>query len=161
MSDQSAPPVKIVASDVPPRIGSAAYPESLRAVAAGRAKASLGDVFGLSQFGVHLTELAPGASTAHRHWHESEDEFVFVLEGTATLVTEAGEVELKAGECAGFPAGRPDGHALGNRTDRPVRLLEIGSRHADETAHYPDVDLHAEKRDGVLRFFKKDGTPYA
>ncbi|MEQ8601830.1 MAG: cupin domain-containing protein [Marivibrio sp.] len=160
MSDSSEKPLKIDSAAVTPRVGSAAYPEAFRALCDGRAKASLGDVFGLTQFGVHLTELAPGAWTALRHWHETEDEFVFVLEGTATLATDAGEVELQAGECAGFRSGRPDGHAVGNRTDRPLRLLEIGSRHRDEVAHYPDVDLHAVRRDGVLRFFKKDGRPY-
>lgn len=160
MNHSSRNPVKIDAHAVTPVHGSKGYPAGLREIADGRAKAALGDLFGLSQFGVNLTELAPGAWTAHRHWHEQEDEFVFVLEGTATLVTDAGEVELRAGECAGFPAGRPDGHAVVNRTDKPVRLLEIGARRRDEVAHYPDVDLHAVRRDGVLRFYKKDGTPY-
>ena len=161
MSDSSAIPTSLDPETIEPRHGTTAYPPPFRAVCEGRAKRALGSVFALTQFGVNMTELAPGAATAQRHWHEREDEFVFILDGTATLVTDAGETELAAGTCAGFPAGRADGHMIVNRGTTPVRLLEIGSRAAEEVGHYPDIDLRMEKRDGAMRFTSKDGTPYA
>ena len=160
MSVSSSIPTILDPDTLEARHGSAAYPEPFRSICEGRAKRALGDVFGLDQFGVNLTELAPGAASAQRHWHEAEDEFVYILEGTATLVTDAGETELPAGTCAGFPAGRADGHMIVNRTDRPVRLLEVGTRAADETGHYPDIDLHLERRAGENRFTRKDGSDY-
>lgn len=160
MSDPSAPPVKLDPSEIAPRVGSNLYPEAFRAHCAGRLKRALGDAFALSQFGVNLTELPPGAATAHRHWHAAEDEFVFVLAGEAVLVTEAGETPIRAGECAGFPAGRADGHMIVNRSDAPARLLEIGGRSSGDAAFYPDIDLACRKQGGAMRFFRKDGTPY-
>lgn len=160
MADATDIPLKLDPETLAPRVGTTAYPEPFRALCDGRAKRALGNVFGLDQFGVNLTELAPGAATAQRHWHAREDEFVYVLAGIATLVTEAGETELHPGECAGFKAGRADGHMIVNRGREPVRLLEIGSRLADEDADYPDIDLRMEKRGGTMRFLHKDGTPY-
>src|SRR5205085_10532375 len=108
----------------------------------------LGDVFGLSQFGVNLTELPPGAWLSHRHWHEREDEFVYVLTGEVVLIDDHGEHVLKAGMCAGFKAGVANGHHLINRSDRPAHILEIGSRAPDEHAHYSEANLDAVRRDG-------------
>ena len=148
-------------AEVEPRIGSS-YPEPLRARVQGRIKRALGDLFGLDQFGVNLTELAPGASSALRHWHSDEDEFVYVLEGEVTLITDASEEVLRPGDCVGFKAGVVDGHHLTNRTDRPVRYLEVGSRRLDaDRVVYPDDDLEARPDgSGRRRMVHKDGTPY-
>lgn len=141
------------------RTGSA-YPDTFQAVSEGREKQALGNVAGLTQFGVNLTRLKPGAASALRHWHVEEDEFIYVLEGEATLITDAGEQVLGPGMAAGFPAGTEDGHHLVNNSQADVLYLEIGSRHPAEQAHYPDVDLHMRREDGEIRFFRKDGTPY-
>ena len=126
----------------------------------GRIKRALTDALGLSQFGVNLTTLEPGAMCSLRHWHAKEDECVYVLEGELVLVTDDGERTLKPGMAAGFPAGEANGHHLVNRSAAPATYLEIGTRAKDEDATYPDVDLRGEKRDGVFRFFKKSGGPY-
>lgn len=136
------------------------YPPPFNEGFEGREKKALGDAAGLTQFGVNLVTLDPGAMSSQRHWHEREDEFIFVLEGEVTLVTEAGETPLAPGMAAGFRAGEPDGHHLVNRTGAPVRYLEVGSRYADETAHYPDIDLEATKEQGRFRFTRKSGEPY-
>lgn len=136
------------------------YPAPLAQGFAGRVRRRLGDAVGLTQFGVNLTTLAPGAMSAHRHWHAREDEFIYVLCGELVLVTDEGERTLSASMAAGFPAGDGNGHHLINRSDEPATYLEIGTRSPDEVAHYPDVDLVAEKRAGVLVFLRKDGTPY-
>ncbi len=133
------------------------YPEPFRAMVAGRHKRALGDPLGLTDFGVNLTRLEPGAASAHRHWHTREDEFVYILEGELVLVTDAGEQLLRPGMCAGFPKGRPDGHHLVNRGDRPAVYLEIGSRHPEDEAFYPGIDLRALPG---RRFTHADGTPY-
>jgi uncharacterized cupin superfamily protein len=138
------------------------YPEAFKARLGGRSKRKLGDPFGLDQFGVNLTELAPGAMSALRHWHTHEDEFVYILEGEVTLITDAGDEVLRPGDCMGFKAGVRDGHHLVNRTPRPVRYIEVGSRRpgSDEVS-YPDDDIEV-RPDGTVkrRFFRKDGTPY-
>ena len=127
---------------------------------AGRTKRLLGDVFGLRNFGVNLTRLAPGAQSALLHRHSRQDEFVFILEGEPTLVTDRGEVRLAPGRCAGFPAGGP-AHHLVNRSERDVLYLEIGDRTAGDDAVYPDDDLKALlSPDGRWAFTHKDGTPY-
>ncbi len=145
---------------VEPRTGSA-YPAPHDAVVRGRAKRSLTAALGLTQFGVNVTELAPGASSALRHWHSHEDEFVFVLEGQPTLVTNAGEQLLQAGHCAGFPAGAADGHHLVNRTSQVVRVIEVGTRDDRDEANYPDVDLRCApgRYSNKATYTKKDGTP--
>jgi uncharacterized cupin superfamily protein len=148
------------AAEVKPRVGTN-YPEEFRVRIAGRAKRALGDLFGLDQFGVNLTELAPGAQSALRHWHSHEDELVYILEGEITLITDAGEEVLRPGDVAGFKAGVADGHHLVNRTERPVRYLEVGSRRIEvDRAVYPDDDL-AVQPDGTgkRRMTRKDGTP--
>ena len=138
------------------------YPEPYRSRVAGRHKRRLGDAAGLKNFGVNLTTLDPGAQSSMRHWHEKQDEFVFVLEGEATLVTNAGRQKLGPGMCAGFPAGRADGHQLVNETDRPVVYLEIGDRTPGDSATYADadVDLTVDLVDGKWVFSHRDGRPY-
>lgn len=145
---------------VPARARASNYPEPFAARMAGRLKQPLGDLFGLKSFGVNLTRLAPGAVTALRHAHSRQDEFVYVLEGEPTLVTDAGETALRPGMCAGFPAGAGNAHHLVNRTDREVVLLEVGDRSLDDAIAYPDDDLVAERHEGGWRFARKDGTPY-
>ncbi|TMB22020.1 MAG: cupin domain-containing protein [Deltaproteobacteria bacterium] len=141
---------------VPEQTGSA-YPPPLDAPCRGRAKRALGDAVGLTHFGVNLRRLGPDAWSAQRHWHTREDEFVYVLEGEVTLITDAGEQTLGPGMAAGFPAGVADGHHLVNRTDRPALYLEVGDRSLDDEVHYPDADLFVSRRRGVLH---KSGEPY-
>ena len=148
---------KIDINNIEPRRGSG-YPPPLDAICRGRSKRALAAAGGLSQFGVNLTTLPPGQATAQRHWHTGEDEFVYVLEGEAVLIDDAGETPMGPGEAAAFPAGDNNGHHLVNRSDAPVLLLEVGARAARDAAHYPDVDLYAEKRSGAYVFTRKDGT---
>jgi uncharacterized cupin superfamily protein len=137
------------------------YPEPYRSRVLPRAKRQLGKALGLQQFGVNLTTLPPGKESSMRHWHTREEEFVYVLEGEVVLVTDAGEQLLRAGCCAGFPAGSGDGHQLVNRSDRPAVYLEVGTRDDDaDEVHYPDVDLHYDPRVRRGAFTRKDGTPY-
>jgi uncharacterized cupin superfamily protein len=145
---------------VPPRRGSS-YPELFRDQVEGRTKRALGDAVGLSQFGVNLVELPPGCWSAQRHWHTHEDEFVYVLDGELILVTDAGEQVLRPGMAAGFPAGKPDGHHLINRTDRPAAYLEVGTRREDvDEVDYPDIDMAVRQTADGQRFVKKAGEPY-
>lgn len=151
---------RIVKSDaLEPRRGSG-YPHPYHEQLEGRLKRALGDAVGLTQFGVNLVTLEPGAQSSQRHWHEKEDELVYILEGEATLVTDEGEQTLHPGMVAGFPAGERNGHMLVNKTDAPVVYMEIGSRAPDERAEYPDVDMKAHKVDGKWVFTRSDGTPY-
>ena len=136
------------------------YPAEFADGFAGRSKRALGDAGGLTQFGVNLTTLEPEAKSALRHWHASEDEFIYVVAGEVTLVTEAGEEVLSAGMAAAFAAGDPDGHQLVNRGTAPAMYLEIGTRAADDTVVYPDVDLRLEKRAGQRTFLRNTGEPY-
>jgi uncharacterized cupin superfamily protein len=151
---------KIDIKAIPVRTGSA-YPRPLRGLVEGRARQALGDAGGLTQFGVNLTRLKPGAASAHRHWHEVEDELVYVLEGELVLVEDEGETVLKAGEAAAFKAGVANGHHLVNKSTRDALLLEIGTRSPRERAHYSDVDLLAEKGAEGYRFTHKSGEPYS
>jgi uncharacterized cupin superfamily protein len=134
------------------------YPPPHDKVVTGRSRKRLGNAVGLDQFGVNLTTLKPGASSALRHWHEKEDEFVFMLEGEVVLVENEGETTLRPGDAAGFKAGVANGHHLVNRSDRDALYLEIGSRLADERAHYSDVDLAVARIDGAYRYTRKDGS---
>jgi uncharacterized cupin superfamily protein len=152
-----AEPVR--AMDVSARTGTI-YPQPYAAALTGRSKRTLGDLFGLSQFGVNLTVLAPGAASSERHWHETEDEFVYILEGEVTLIDEAGEHRLTAGMCAGFKAGVSDAHKLVNRSGQPAVILEVGTRSEGDRVHYPEADMLAVKSGGKFRITRKDGTPY-
>jgi uncharacterized cupin superfamily protein len=137
------------------------YPDEFKHVCIGRAKAALGNVAGLTQFGVNLTRLKPGAASALRHWHHNEDEFVYVLDGELVLIEDGSEVVLRPGDAAGFKAGVPNGHQLINRTDRDAVYLEVGTRAASERAEYPDVDLvFIRNQDGTMRQTHKSGEPY-
>jgi uncharacterized cupin superfamily protein len=136
------------------------YPTPHRSVTEGREKAALGNVAGLTQFGVNLTRLKPGAASALRHWHEQEDEFIYVLEGELVLIEDGGETLLGPGDCAGFKAGVPNGHHLVNKSRRDVLYLEIGTRAGTERGHYPDVDLVMERDEHGMRFLRRSGEPY-
>ena len=136
------------------------YPQPYTSITDGREKAALGNVAGLTQFGVNLTRLKPGAASALRHWHEQEDEFVYVLEGEITLIEDTGETVLRPGDCAGFKAGVRNGHHLVNKSQRDALYLEIGTRAAAERGHYPDVDLIFERDQNGMRFLHKSGVPY-
>jgi uncharacterized cupin superfamily protein len=135
------------------------YPAPFDQPCAARYRRCLGDAAGLTHFGVNLTRLPAGAWSAQRHWHTAEDEFVFVVEGELVLVTDSGEETLRAGECAGFKAGVPDGHHLQNRSDRDALFLEVGSRRPDDDeVEYPDIDLKALK--GRAGYAHDNGEPY-
>jgi uncharacterized cupin superfamily protein len=136
------------------------YPAALAGPCAARRKRALGDAAGLSHFGVNLVELPPGTWSALRHWHEKEDEFVFVLEGEITLVTEGGEQVLGPGLAAGFPAGRADGHHLINRGSTTAVYLEVGDRAAAETVDYPDSDMRLARRGAERILTRRNGDPY-
>jgi uncharacterized cupin superfamily protein len=154
-------PVAIIASEVQPRVRASVYPEPFAARVAGRTKRALGDAFGLTNFGVNLTSLRPGACSALRHAHQTQDEFVYVLTGTPVLITDQGEIELRAGMCAGFKAGSGNAHHLVNRSDEDVVYLEVGDRTPGDSVTYPDDDLVAVfGGDGKWQFLRKDGTRY-
>jgi uncharacterized cupin superfamily protein len=153
-------PLALAAADVPTRTKPSNYPEPFFSRMARREKRQLGDPFGLTNFGVNLTRLDPGGESALLHRHSRQDEFVYILEGTPTLVADAGETTLAPGMCAGFPAGGI-AHQLVNRTDAPVLYLEIGDRTPGDEGSYPADDLAAVLGpDGRWIFARKDGTPY-
>lgn len=153
-------PSAVRALDVAPRVKPSTYPEPFFCRMAGREKRQLGDLFGLGNFGVNLTRLAPGGESALLHRHTRQDEFVYILEGSPTLVTEEGETELSPGMCAGFPAGG-SAHQLVNRTVVDVLYLEIGDRTPGDAASYPRDDIQASLGpDGQWLFTHKDGSPY-
>jgi uncharacterized cupin superfamily protein len=147
-----------------PEVHGSGYPEPFKSRMGDRVKRRLGEAFGLTQFGVNLVVLGPGGQSALRHWHLLEDEFMYLLEGELVLVTNAGEQVIRAGDCAGYKAGEPDGHHLINRSDQPARYLEIGSRREGEVAFYPDDDLalawRTESGKAALKPAHKDGQPY-
>lgn len=126
----------------------------------GRYKRALTETLGLTQFGVNMTTLDPGAKSSQRHWHTTEDEFIYVVSGAITLVTNDGRRTLTAGMMAAFPRGDDDGHHLLNLSAEPATYLEIGTRAPDDDVTYPDIDMVGEKRDGRYRFLRKTGEPY-
>jgi uncharacterized cupin superfamily protein len=146
--------------DVPERTGSS-YPEPFKPRVAGRIKQRLGDATGLKNFGVNLVKLEPGSQSALRHWHLRQDEFIYVLEGELTLVTNAGAQVLTAGMAAGFPAGEADGHHLINHTETIAVYLEVGDRTPNDEVDYPDDDLIAQFSSNGWLFTHQDGTPYS
>lgn len=150
----------VQASQAPLRDKPSNYPEPFASMMAGRQKRPLGDLFGLRNFGVNLTHLAPGARSALRHGHSRQDEFIYVLQGHPSLLTDAGRTRLSPGDCAGFAAGTGDAHCLLNETADEVIYLEVGDRSAGDEAHYPDDDLRAERVGQVWRFLHRDGRPY-
>jgi uncharacterized cupin superfamily protein len=159
--NEDTKPVAIPALEVAPRAQASVYPERFAARMAGRQKRALGDYFGLANFGVNLTRLAPGGMSALRHTHSAQDEFIYVLQGKATLVTDGGEVELVPGMCAGFKAGEGNAHQLVNRGIDDVLYLEVGDRTPGDSVVYPDDDIVGGfDASGKRRFTRKDGTPY-
>ncbi len=158
---QPSQPVFVKASDVPKRVKPSVYPTPFSSRVNGRDKHPLGDIFGLSNFGVNLTKLSPGSSSALRHAHSKQDEFIFVLEGTPTLCTDEGKTVLSPGMCAGFKASTGNAHCLINESSDPVVYLEIGDRTSGDQVTYPDDDLMAILVEGGWVFSHKDGTPYA
>jgi len=147
-----------IASEAPART-STNYPFPFVSRVAGRRKQALGDLFGLSSFGVNLVALAPGSQSSLRHRHFVQDEFVYLLEGEAVLVHDGGEAILRAGMCAGFPHGGTAHHLI-NRSDSPAIFLEIGDRLPGDGAEYPDDDLAAHRSEAGWRFTRKNGEPH-
>jgi uncharacterized cupin superfamily protein len=149
------------AIDVPVLSRKTIYPAPLSAQVEGRMKHRLGDHFGLTNFGINLTELEPGAVSALFHYHTKQDEFIFVVSGNPTLVLGDKEFALKAGDCCGFKAGTGVGHQLINRSNEKVLYLEIGARAAGDYAEYPRDDLKfTQLETGAWILTRKDGTPY-
>ena len=137
------------------------YPKEFQAFVKGRSRKKLGDVAGLTNFGVNLVELEPGSYSSVRHWHSKQDEFIYVLEGEITLMSDRGEQLLHAGDCAGFPAGEANGHHLQNRADSIAIYLEIGDRSQGDKVTYPDADLLAQDSSKGWVFTRKNGVPYS
>lgn len=151
----------IRAEDVEARKGETIYPRQFASVVAGRTKRKLGDAFGLTNFGINLTHLDPGAASALCHWHSVQDEFAYVLEGVATVVFGDTEYQLLPGDCIGFKAGTGIAHQVVNRTDEPVTYIEVGDRSPGEKGEYSEADLTFKfGTDGSLMAVHKDGTPY-
>lgn len=140
------------------KVGSG-YPAPFDKPCLDRARKALGDAGGLTQFGVNLMTLSPGAWSSQRHWHSHEDEFIRIIEGEVVLVEDGGETIMKEGDCAAFPAGAANGHHMRNRSDKDAVILEVGTRNPERDAtDYPDIDMRYEPRKGYVR---RDGTPYA
>lgn len=156
----SSRPVAMEASTVAPRVKSSNYPEPFFSRMAKRDKRPLGTPFGLVNFGVNLTRLSSGGESALRHAHTMQDEFIYVLEGEPTLITDAGETPLKPGMCAGFKAGTGNAHCLVNQTKRDVVYLEVGDRTPGDSVTYPVDDIAITSVDGQWKWTHKDGTPY-
>jgi uncharacterized cupin superfamily protein len=136
------------------------YPEEFRRAVAGRERKRLGNAVGLDQYGVNLCRLKPGAASSQRHWHQHEDEFVYMLEGEVVLAEDDGETILRAGDAAGWKAGVANGHRLINRSSGDAVFIEIGTRSPVEMVDYPDIDMRAERDGKRQRYVHKDGAPY-
>ena len=137
------------------------YPDPFWEPIVGRARQRLGNAVGLSQFGVNLTTLKPGAWSSQRHWHRNEDEFVYVLKGEIVLCEDHhSETVLKAGDAAGFKANSGNGHCLINRSEQAAVYIEVGTRAANETTVYSDIDMRLERDKTGLRYLHKTGQPY-
>ena len=157
MSDN--PKLPAIAPQAVPAQREVDYPEPFRVGVENRLRRRLGDAAGLKNFGVNLVTLLPGGWSSQRHWHRNEDEFVWVVEGELTLITDAGEQALGAGMAAGFPAGVPDGHHLVNRSDAPATYLEIGDCAETEEAVFPDIDLSYRHTPDGFSFTNRAGEP--
>jgi uncharacterized cupin superfamily protein len=153
-------PIAVVAAEVPARSKPSNYPAPFQWRVAGRQKRALGDVFGLANFGVNLTRLAPNAVSALRHSHTRQDEFVYILQGHPTLHTDEGPTHLAPGMCAGFKAGTGNAHHLANETAEDVVYLEIGDRTPGDEGTYPDDDLMAVLVEGKWRYVRKNGASF-
>ncbi len=156
----SSYPVALRANDAPPKAKLSNYPEPFASRMASREKRPLGDIFGLTNFGVNLTRLESGAVSSLRHAHTKQDEFIYILQGNPTLHTDSGRIKLSPGMCAGFKAGSGDAHCLINETEEEVLYLEVGDRTPGDEGTYPDDDLQALMVGGRWQFAHKDGSPY-
>ena len=136
------------------------YPPPFDAPCRSRERTKLGDPAGLTQFGVNLLRLPPGAWSSQRHWHTGGDEFVYVLSGEVVLVTDSGEEVLRAGDAAGFPAQDSNGHCLQNRSGEEAQVLEVGTRVPGDSAYYSDIDMVAPAGGKPAIYTRRDGTPY-
>ena len=136
------------------------YPSPFDEPCRARQRTKLGDAAGLSQYGVNLLRLPPGAWSSQRHWHTAGDEFVYVLSGEVVLVTDAGDEILRAGDAAGFKAGDRNGHCLQNRSGSDVQVIEIGTRIEGDTTYYPDIDMVAPAGGKPSIYTHRDGSPY-
>jgi uncharacterized cupin superfamily protein len=150
---------KIDLSTVPETSGSG-YPAPFRDLVIGRHSRPVGEAGGLTQFGVKLVRLEPGAASSQRHWHEAEDEFVYMLEGELVLIESNGETAMAPGDAAAFPAGVANGHHLINRTSRDATFLVVGTRASRERCHYPDIDLMFVADDVGERYTNRSGDAY-
>ncbi|OCQ92753.1 cupin [Nostoc sp. MBR 210] len=151
----------IINPDNVPSRSTSIYPEKFRPRVAGRVKKALGNAAGLKNYGVNLVTLAPGSSSSLRHWHTRQDEFIYIIEGEITLVTNEGEQILTPGMMAGFPAGEENGHQLVNNSEQIVVYLEVGDRTPDDEAYYPEDDLVAKNGvNGERIFTTRDGILY-
>ena len=139
---------------------STGYPPPFNKVVEGRSRKRLGRAAGLTHFGVNICTLKPGAASSQRHWHENEDEFVYVLEGEVVLREDGGETVLKPGDAAAWKAGVPNGHCLINRSDRDAVFIEVGTRASTERAHYSEIDMMVVRDEKGARYTKKNGEPY-
>jgi uncharacterized cupin superfamily protein len=139
---------------------SSKYPARFRAAVEGRQRKRIGNAVGLDQFGVNICTLKPGASSSLRHWHQNEDELVYVLEGEVVLCEDGGETVLRAGDAAGWKAGVANGHCLINRTQHDATFIEVGTRAKSECACYPDIDLVVNRDGKDARYTRKSGEPY-
>jgi len=150
---------KVDIAKVPVKSGSF-YPAPFQAEHMARHKQALGDAVGLTQFGVNITRIGPGAASSLRHYHEQEDEFIYMLEGELVLIENDGEVVLKPGDAAGFKAGSGNAHRLVNRSDKDAVYFEVGTRSPHDRVHYPDVDLRLERDTNGRRYLHKSGEPW-
>lgn len=151
---------KIDMGSVPVRTGTI-YPEPYAGMMAGRSSLRLGEAAGLTQFGVNLVRLEPGARSSLRHWHMAEDEFVMVLTGACVMEQDEGDIPMQPGDCAGWRAGDTNGHAFRNDSDQPATFLVVGTKAAREVATYSDEDFRIEIEGGKARFTYRDGTDWA
>ena len=150
---------KIDVSKIPDDIATG-YPPPYNKVVEGRSRKRLARAAGLTQYGVNICTLKPGAASSQRHWHENEDELVFVLEGEVVLCEDDGETVLKPGDAAAWKAGVANGHCLVNRSNRDAVFIEVGSRAARERAHYSDIDMKVERDDKGMHYTRKNGEPF-
>lgn len=157
--DPAAPARRVLRAGSVVAVTGSNYPEGFNDLGTYEAF-PISDEGGLTQFGAFTETLMPGARSSQRHWHAAEDEFLLVLDGIVTLIEDNGPQDLYPGMAAGWPAGVPNAHALWNRGDSPVTYLIIGTRLAEDACHYPDIDLHYTRRDGMRWMSRKDGTPY-
>ncbi|HEX3709556.1 MAG TPA: cupin domain-containing protein [Pseudolabrys sp.] len=141
-------------------IAATGYPPPFDKAVQGRARKRLGHAAGLTQFGVNLLRLKPGAASSQRHWHDNEDEFAYVLEGEVVLREDDGETVLKPGDAAGWKAGSPNGHQLINRSERDALVLEVGTSAPAEKVTYPDIDMLFERTGTNRKYTRKSGEPY-